>query len=157
MKPTRWVAPVVAVLLLTAWSAVGVTTTSASDTVPQQNVSFSRRPERETCPKDCELLFTKLEDRPHGGNGRNKIQTVEVQVRGEPKSGTGMMAEWAWGALAHACIYLQRLYGKSSCRIVWEMDQEYPSSPHNPHKIIFEPRLAAEDDSAPCSCSTVDR
>lgn len=38
------------------------------------------------CPLDCEDLFRKLEDGPQG-----KTKSVRLQVRGEPKSGTGVM------------------------------------------------------------------
>lgn len=106
------------------------------------------------CPSDCETLFSKLTP---GTEGKGKTQHVEVQVRGEPKSGTGMMAEWSWGALANSCLYLQKIYGEKSCEIVWVLPPEKPGVPGSPHKIVFEPRRALGDEDAPCSCDTVDR
>ncbi|CAN0305282.1 unnamed protein product, partial [Scytosiphon promiscuus] len=46
--------------------------------------------ELEECPP-CEDLFLKLEA---GADGRLS-QSIEMQERGEPKSGTGMMGIWA--------------------------------------------------------------
>lgn len=101
----------------------------------------------EECPTNCEALFGKLEDGGRGGRG--KVQHVEVQERGEPKSGTGVMYEWATGAIAHSCIYLQRAYGKESCRIEWTFSNR---------TLIFEPHLAVNKETTPpCQCSTVDR
>lgn len=106
------------------------------------------------CPKDCNALFSKL---VAGPDGKGKVQNVEVQVRGEPKSGTGMMAEWSWGALADVCLYLQKVYGEKSCEIVWDMPREIQTVPANPHKIVFDPALASGDEDALCSCDTIDR
>ncbi|CAN0050340.1 unnamed protein product [Ascophyllum nodosum] len=102
------------------------------------------------CPLRCEDLFGKLEDGPSG-----KTQSVRLQVRGEPKSGTGMIAEWSWGALAHKCLYLQRLYGLQSCRVVWKNDRDNANFRVETHSIIFEPELAAKDKSKPCTCTGV--
>lgn len=101
-------------------------------------------PERD-CPSNCDLLFRRLEN---GTEGTGKVQHVEVQERGEPKSGTTFMYEWGSGALAHACAYLQRAYGRESCRIEWTIQDR---------KLVFEPRLAMEDDSAPCPCDKVEK
>lgn len=68
-----------------------------------------------------------------------------------------MMAEWAWGALAHACLYLKRMYGSSSCRIVWSARSKDTNIPGNPHSIVFEPRRAVEnDEERQCTCDTID-
>lgn len=73
------------------------------------SVELERR--EESCPP-CELLFRKLEKSKKTGN---MTQVVRVQERGEPKSGTSLMLDWATGALDQTCIYLQRLYGEASC------------------------------------------
>ena len=65
-------------------------------------------PTEEGCPP-CELFFRKLEQQ--GENGKLS-QVVKVQERGEPKSGTGFMFDWATGALIQTCRYLQGLFGK---------------------------------------------
>lgn len=100
------------------------------------------------CPRRCDLLFARLEDGPQGDSGA-RVQHVEVQERGEPKSGTGMLFEWATGALAYSCIYLQKAYGRNSCRIEWNSYNR---------TLIFDPSLAAlERREPPCSCDNVER
>lgn len=74
-------------------------------------ISVDLEPTEDSCPP-CELLFRKLEKNEETGK---LAQVVRVQERGEPKSGTGLMLDWATGALDHACIYLQRLYGEAAC------------------------------------------
>lgn len=107
-----------------------------------------------SCPP-CDLLFGKLEGNgpspsmssPGGGDGR-RIQHVEVEERGEPKSGTGFMFEWAMSALSHTCRYLESAFGRGSCRIEWDFFNR---------TLIFDPRLAAEDRDKPCECEGVER
>lgn len=99
------------------------------------------------CPAHCQSLFGKLEDGQIGSRGR--VQHVEVQERGEPKSGTGFMYEWATGALGHSCVYLQRAYGMGSCRIEWDFANR---------TLIFEPHVAmSESSTPPCHCDGIDR
>lgn len=74
-------------------------------------ISVELEPTEDSCPP-CELLFRKLEKNEETGK---LTQVVRVQERGEPKSGTGLMLDWATGALDHTCIYLQRLYGEGTC------------------------------------------
>lgn len=103
------------------------------------------------CPESCEDIFPLLQPAVRG-----KVQDVEIQVRGEPKSGTGMMAEWAWDALANVCLYLERLYGKSSCNIAWLTKPDNPSMPGYPHSIVFEPALGKNDSTPPlCPCDSI--
>lgn len=105
----------------------------------------------EECPVSCESLFIKLQN----GIERANNQTVHVQVRGEPKSGTGMVAEWAWGALAHSCLYFQRIYGKNSCRLEFPGRVSNTLVPHRHHSIVFQPDQAIHDDSKPpCTCNS---
>ena len=127
---------------------VGLLATASGDS------NILESPATVECPADCDALFSKL---VAGPDGRGKVQNVEVQVRGEPKSGTGMMAEWSWGALANVCLYLQKVYGEKSCEIVWDMPPEISAVPANPHKIVFEPARAWGDEDALCSCDTIDR
>lgn len=103
------------------------------------------------CPESCEDIFPLLQPAARG-----KVQDVEIHVRGEPKSGTGMLAEWAWDALAHVCLYLERLYGKSSCSIAWLTKPDHPSMPGYPHSIVFEPALGRNDSTPPlCPCDSI--
>ena len=64
----------------------------------------------EPCPA-CELLFTKLE-----GTGRDGklVQDIRVHERGEPKSGTGILFDWASATLLRTCHHLQGLFGKTT-------------------------------------------
>lgn len=66
---------------------------------------------QDECPP-CELLFSKLERTP--GRDGKLAQTVSVQERGEPKSGTGIMFSWAIATLMHACDYLEDLFGEEA-------------------------------------------
>lgn len=73
--------------------------------------SVEQEPGEEWCPP-CEFFFSKLEENEENGK---LTQVVRVQERGEPKSGTGMMFDWATGALYETCNYLQRFYGEATC------------------------------------------
>lgn len=63
------------------------------------------------CPP-CELFFRNLEEAHEDGNGKLS-QVVRVQERGEPKSGTGFMFDWAMGTVVHTCNYMKGLYGEA--------------------------------------------
>lgn len=63
----------------------------------------------------CELFFSNLERNEENGL---LSQVVRIQERGEPKSGTGMMFDWAAGALVQTCDYLQQLFGAREVDIV---------------------------------------
>ena len=62
---------------------------------------------QEKCPP-CELFFRKLE--ATGEDGK-LVQEVKVQQRGEPKSGTSFMYDWATATLLRTCDYLKYLFG----------------------------------------------
>lgn len=129
--------------LLTAWHGV----LAGADTMRVQTFrenNWSPLPTGDCHP--CASTFGKLEVSPGGGGGM--FQHVDIQERGEPKSGTGFMYEWATAALAQSCIYLQRAYGRDSCRIEWTFVNR---------TLIFEPYLAGKDLDKPCHCSTIDR
>ena len=74
----------------------------------------------------CELFFRKLERAENGKLSR----TIKVQLRGEPKSGTGIMYDWATAALMRACDYLQVLFGEETCVLFFG-------------KVSFESRICA--------------
>lgn len=76
--------------------------------------SVEKEPGGEWCPP-CEIFFTKLEKNAETGKLN---QVVRVQERGEPKSGTGMIFDWATGALDETCNYLKRFYGVMCATIV---------------------------------------
>ena len=100
------------------------------------------------CPQHCEDLFSKMTDKLAGKRG--KIQEITIMERGEPKSGTGFMMGKGTEALAHFCHYLQRAYGKRSCRIEFPINVE--------RNLNFEPQLGVDGGSTPpCSCDNVDR
>ncbi|CAM9643453.1 unnamed protein product [Scytosiphon promiscuus] len=98
------------------------------------------------CPP-CDGLFSKAQ-RTTGGK---RVQNVEIQLRGEPKSGTTMMYAWAVGALARTCEHLQATYGEESCR----MDPDLTVAIPGEATLTFEPSWAAEDSSS-CPCDTID-
>lgn len=77
--------------------------------VPNFQMSLVDVDQADACPP-CELLFSKLE--PAGKNGK-LTQHIRVQERGEPKSGTAVMYEWASGTLVWTCHYLQQLFGEA--------------------------------------------
>lgn len=62
----------------------------------------------EMCPP-CEVFFRKLEK---SGSAGKLVQTIRVQERGEPKSGTGVLYTWGAEALLRTCDYLQEIYGE---------------------------------------------
>lgn len=108
----------------------------------------------ESCPP-CDLLFGKLEEKGRSSSTywsrrgqRQRIQHVEVEERGEPKSGTGVIFEWAMSVLSHTCRYLESAFGRGTCRIEWDFFNR---------TLIFDPRLAAEDRDKPCECEGVER
>lgn len=106
--------------------------------------------ELEECPP-CDILFSRLQDSPDG----TRSQHVDMQVRGEAKSGTSFMFKWASEALKTACTYLKRSFGESSCQID---EESVPGRPGVVGKIslVFEPMKASRRD-ARCRCLDVDR
>lgn len=63
--------------------------------------------------RSCLDLFSKLERGPDG----RLSQAVEIQQRGEPKSGTSIMGSWAESALRGTCVFLGATYGSETCKI----------------------------------------
>lgn len=92
-----------------------------------------------------------------------------LQLRGEPKSGTGFMYEWAVNALMFTCAELNRLYGQHACSITWRGVQsrgKKRSITRNTHithmkevLLVFEPANKGSQNvsPAPCKCEKVDR
>lgn len=102
----------------------------------------------------CESLFGRLEvDASRPGDLR-RVQHVEVMQRGEPKSGTGGMFEWATGSLYHVCQHLNQHYGRESCSVEW--GRWSPGDYYGNHTLVFEPPLEQPSD-APCPCTGVRR
>lgn len=95
------------------------------------------------CPP-CDMLFSKLEKNSRG----TWEQRVHMQERGEPKSGTSFMFEWAGGLLLHACDYLNRSFGEGSCHVKLANNRRF----HTLEKcsLSFEPSKAEKP--GPCSC-----
>eukprot|EP00752_Nemacystus_decipiens_P008641 g7715.t1 len=61
----------------------------------------------------CDAMFRKVEETQRG----TKVQNVNVQIRGEPKSGTTFMYEWAANALMVACGHIESMYGVGTCTV----------------------------------------
>lgn len=97
-------------LLVICCPAVG----GMSSLPPGTSVARERFDTVGACPP-CELLFRNLE--PTGQDGK-LTQVVRVQERGEPKSGTGMMFDWATASLIHACDYLKHYFGEETPHVV---------------------------------------
>ncbi|CAM9129309.1 unnamed protein product [Ectocarpus sp. 8 AP-2014] len=92
----------------------------------------------------CEELFSKLQGAPNG----KLLQNSQLQLRGEPKSGTSFMFEWAKVVLKHTCDHLQDMYGPESCRTEEIGEKETQVN------MIFEPSLATD---ASCTCEAIER
>ncbi|CAM9337264.1 unnamed protein product [Ectocarpus sp. 13 AM-2016] len=88
----------------------------------------------------CEGLFKNLEEAPDG----KLLQKSQLQLRGEPKSGTGFMFDWAVGILQLTCKHLQGMYGLTSCRTEFTGEEQAVLT------MTFEPSLAATGASCPC-------
>lgn len=94
------------VMLLVACLAVG----GLSSTTPDTSVAKEGFVTEEACPP-CELLFRNLKRISSDGK---LAQVVRVQERGEAKSGTDMMFDWATGALVRSCDYLKYFFGEET-------------------------------------------
>ncbi|CAM9117189.1 unnamed protein product, partial [Ectocarpus sp. 13 AM-2016] len=93
----------------------------------------------------CEELFSKLQ---HGPDGK-LLQNSQLQLRGEPKSGTTFMCDWGMKILEQTCEHLQVMYGSESCRTE-VIDEEGKHL-----AMVFEPGAASSD--ASCACVGIDR
>ena len=82
------------------------------------------------------------------------MKHVEVQERGEPKSGTGFMFEWAGGMLMHACDYLNMVFGESSCTIKYSLSRDTMNDLKY-MRLEFDPAKAVAE-YTPCACD-IDR
>lgn len=97
------------------------------------------------CPP-CDTIFSML----HTSADGKRVQEIDMQERGEPKSGTGFMFQWARRALDGTCEYLRRIYGRDSCHS--EQSNDHPAMNHT---LTFEPHLGGDD--AKCVCKDIDR
>ena len=90
----------------------------------------------------CVDLFSKLEAGPDG----RLSQVIEMQQRGEPKSGTTMMGNRAGFILRGACQLLGAMYGDETCTVS-ETTKQY--------ELLFDPQLSPAGGA--CSCDEIDR
>lgn len=100
------------------------------------------------CPS-CASLFTRLTTSDVDGR---KSQRVDVQVRGEPKSGTGFQYSWARSAVLLSCEYLKHNFGEESCTTTWTRDEHPEREDMAPTNLtlVFEPSLASSEAACPC-------
>lgn len=94
---------------------------------------------------------------------------LDSQVRGEAKSGTSFMYEWAVNALVVTCSWLELLFGRGACRISWKniKGEAFPTVPKEATVkeiktvlLEFEPRTQRDGGSsgdAACKCEDVDK
>eukprot|EP00752_Nemacystus_decipiens_P005100 g4628.t1 len=113
--------------------------------------SLSTPQEAGYCPP-CDALFSKLDGSPDAGR---LVQRVEMQMRGEPKSGTTFMFHWAHGAMVHACDLLNLSFGSKSCRMSDEGQDVTGTPKPETVSLKFQPALGGED--ARCPCPGVER
>ncbi|CAM9983186.1 unnamed protein product [Ectocarpus sp. 12 AP-2014] len=92
----------------------------------------------------CEELFSKLQGTPDG----RLRQHSQLQLRGEPKSGTSFVYQWARRVLEHTCEHLQAMYGSESCRT------ENISEDGKHMAMIFEPSPTSTSLNL-CACSSM--
>lgn len=102
-----------------------------------------------SCPP-CELLFGDF-DQPSRSTGSSR--QVTMVERGEPKSGTGFMFDWAANSLSHACEYLKAVFGENSCTQTDLRD-------HNLHikassTLKFQPEKVT--DGTVCTCEKIEK
>lgn len=97
------------------------------------------------CPP-CDHIFTRLEVDRRG----HRVQDIELHERGEPKSGTGFMMDWAGESVIRACEYLKQLYGEETCSVRTRQDPLLSEC-----FLTFDPTKA--DDDAPCTCEGIER
>lgn len=111
--------------------------------------SFFADSNREDCPT-CDALFPLVETTPSG----ERVGVVHYQQRGEPKSGTGVVFDWATKAISEACSYLNHYFGEGSCHTRYFWPSPLTGDAGN-RTLIFEPRVGREN--ARCPCDNVDR
>ena len=97
--------PIIKMVSIASFLAVGGLSASKPDI---SGVNNEERIKQEPCTP-CEDFFNKLKLNEENGL---LSQAVKVQERVEPKSGTGMMFDWATAALVQTCGYLQGLFGE---------------------------------------------
>lgn len=106
-----------------------------------------------------------------------RLRTCLLQIRGEPKSGTTFMYEWAANALQVACAHIEHMYGVGTCSVKFELvysknrtGEIVPLRPKSTTKnmkqlfLDFEPKRGrgsassdGTDVDATCPCENVDR
>lgn len=140
--------PLLVLLLFIAVQLIGVVSRVNDTANARLLADVSLAIEADGCPR-CDMMFSKLETTADG----KRVQNVSIQERGEPKSGTTFMFQWARGALDRTCELLKSLYGEKTCRLEHEGPLGFYLDPRE-LTFTFEPGLG--DDDAPCSCTNVD-
>ncbi|CAM9921553.1 unnamed protein product, partial [Ectocarpus sp. 8 AP-2014] len=112
-----------------------------------ENIAHTRSPETLVTDQclPCEGLFARLEEAPDG----KLQQSSQIELRGEPKSGTSISWSWATGILTNTCEHLQDMYGVETCSV------EYLDRRQANMLMVFEPGLARSDER--CSCEGISR
>lgn len=114
--------------------------TRAADTGALARASLNQEPR--DCP--CDYIFTMLESTADG----RRVQAINVQERGEPKSGTSFMSMWVRLALDRTCDFLRRTYGEDTCH------QELTGPRNLNVNLTFDPRGGNSEST--CTCNDVD-
>ncbi|CAN0369647.1 unnamed protein product, partial [Ectocarpus sp. 6 AP-2014] len=126
----------------------GVYAASGVESVSEY-ITRTRPPETlgtDKCPP-CQGLFARLEEAPDG----ELQQSSQIELRGEPKSGTRFSWAWAHDLLEHTCEHLKHTYGDKTCRIERTSDATHLTNV----TLVFEPGLAGSDGL--CSCEGISR
>lgn len=103
------------------------------------------------CPR-CNTVFSMI----NTTNSEDRVKIVEIQQRGEPKSGTTFMYQWAHGALVHTCEYLRQWYGQDTCHLERSTPIGRQKGFHEGIVLKFTPRRRSVLRSR-CPCDEVDR
>lgn len=77
-----------------------------------------------------------------------------MMERGEPKSGTGFMFDWAAGSMINACNYLEESFGKDTCTLDLGFLKGNVSFLES-CTLTFQPQKVS--DGAVCGCEDIER
>lgn len=114
-----------------------------------------RKPElQEGCPP-CDLFFSRLDEQPGGLYGKGRVQTVEMQMRGEPKTGTTFMFHWSHVLLVKTCEYLNGFFGVGSCKVEESGRDDTVLTKPQTYTLMFDPKLGGGDGR--CQCDGIKR
>lgn len=91
------------------------------------------------CPSG-KLLFAEFDRSSHGMDRSRHIVMLE---RGELKSGTGFMFDWAANSLFHACEYLKEVFGEDNY-ILDEVIHDRPRYNIATSTLTFQPQKVTD-------------